>query len=176
MPRAVPMAIREQVVLRHRTGSSALELSREYGLSRQTIYNILDKSKSGASLHPDYEYCGKVRPRAGDFIYRAVRCLRTWHPSWGAEKIRAYMQLLRPELSLPHYRTFTRWFHWNSQITPRLRSTLPPTPHKWAKKLHEIWQIDAKEEMQLLDGKKACWLNVVDEFSGTVISPPVFSL
>ena len=69
MPKAVPMAIREQLVSRHNSGASVLDLSKEYGLNRQTIYNILNKSKSGVGLCPAYKHCGKVRPSANEFIY-----------------------------------------------------------------------------------------------------------
>ena len=77
-------------------------------------------------------------------------------------------------MELPNVRTFYRWFHWNKQI--RSKSKVPKQQAQWARHLHQGWQIDAKEEMQTLDGQKSCWLNIVDEHSGTVIDPPVFSL
>jgi len=86
------------------------------------------------------------------------------------------MHRMRPELKLPHYRTFNRWFHWNNQLEVSTKSVLPKVNARTAKRLHEIWQIDAKEEMIIADGSKNCWLNITDEYSGTVIDPPVFSL
>ena len=52
----------------------------------------------------------------------------------------------------------------------------PKEQARWAKHLHEGWQIDAKEEILTANGYKNCWLNIVDEHSGTVIDPPVFPL
>ena len=102
--------------------------------------------------------------------------MRAWHPTWGSEKIHAEMRQMRPNLQLPHYRTFNRWFHWNAQLDVSLKSVLPKSNPKQARRLHEGWQIDAKEELTIADGSKNCWLNITDEYSGTVIAPPVFSL
>jgi hypothetical protein len=172
------MATRQNIVARYTQGERISSLAREYQVSRRSIYTLLERHslEGEAGLRPRYEQCGRTRPDAASFIYRAVGCLRTWHPSWGAEKIRAEMQRMRPELSLPHYRTMTRWFHWNEQITVPLKSNLPQTTTRQATRLHEGWQIDAKEEMHIADGSKNCWLNITDEFSGTVIDPPVFPL
>lgn len=173
---ATPMAIRQSIIERYKKGEKISFLSRAFKVSRGSIYTFIERESSGGieGLRPKYGACGKTRPDEKDFIFRAVRCLRTWHPSWGAEKIRAEMLQMRPELKLPHYRTFTRWFHWNKQLTPRLKSNLPKTSSEQAHHLHEGWQIDAKEEMRIADGSKNCWLNITDEYSGTVISPSVF--
>lgn len=40
--------------------------------------------------------------------------------------------------------------------------------------MHETWQVDAKENMQLANGKNVCWLSVVDEKSGAIIGTIVF--
>jgi len=170
------MAIRQSILERHKKGVSVSKLSREFSVSRRTVYTLLERVELNGieGLRPDYSKCGRKRRDEKDFVFRAVRCLRTWHPSWGSEKIRAHMLRLRPGLKSPHYRSFNRWFHWNDQIEFPIKSRLPkPNPHK-AKRLHEGWQIDAKEEMIIAKGSKNCWLNITDEYSGTVIDPPVF--
>lgn len=176
MPSTISMAIRQSIVERYKKGEKISTLSRYYKVSRVSIYSFINREQSEGlkGLCPKYDNCGKVRPSSTQFIFRAVRCMRAWHPSWGAEKIRAEMLQMRPQLDLPHYRTFTRWFHWNNQIQVRLKSSLPRPQARQAKHLHEIWQIDAKEEISIADGSKNCWLNIADEFSGMVIDPPVF--
>ena len=178
MPSSIPMAIRQSILERYQGGESITSLSRHFGVSRGSIYSFIKRktSEGEVGLRPKYGNCGKRRPAKDVFIYRAVRCLRTWHPSWGSEKIRAEMLHMRPDLLLPHYRTFTRWFHWNNQIGLRIKSNLPQTTTRQAKHVHEGWQIDAKEEMRIADGSKNCWLNITDEYSGMVIDPPVFPL
>lgn len=176
MPTPTPMAIRQSIIERYKEGEKVSSLSRNFKISRGTIYAFIKRESSEGikGLYPNYDKCGKARPDESGFIFRAVRCLRAWHPGWGSEKIRAEMLRMRPGLKLPHYRTFTRWFHWNNQIEVRLKSNLPKTKPKQAMRLHEGWQIDAKEEMAIANGSKNCRLNITDEHSGTVIDPPVF--
>jgi hypothetical protein len=178
MPEPIPMAIRQSIVERHARGETISSLSRQFQVSRRSVYNLINRHscEGDSGLRPRYANCGQQRPLESDFLFRAVRCMRAWHPGWGSEKIRAEMQRMRPNLALPHYRTMTRWFHWNGQMEIRLKSKLPQTGTRQATRLHEIWQIDAKEEMRIANGSKNCWLNVTDEYSGGVMDPPVFSL
>lgn len=178
MPSPVSIAKRQSIVALCKKGEKISKVARDFNVSRRTIYRLIECEKANGSkgLQPRYSNCGKKRPDADQFIYRAVRCIRNWHPGWGAEKIHAEMRRMRPDLKLPHHRTFTRWLHWNKQIEVRLHSKLPDQEAEKAGGLHHIWQIDAKEEMEISDGSKNCWLNIVDEYSGTIIQPPVFSL
>jgi hypothetical protein len=169
------MAIRQSLVTQFDQGISISRIAANFNISRGTVYSILKRYKSEGKdgLKPLYANCGKARPDSEALIFRAVRCMKTWHPGWGAEKIHAELLLLRPNLSLPHPRTFYRWFRWNGQTVPS--SKLPKSVSQWSEKVHEGWQIDAKEEILIADGSKKCWLNITDEKSGTVISPAVFS-
>jgi hypothetical protein len=65
-----------------------------------------------------------------------------------------------------------QWFRQSG--LHKSRSRQPQEEKQWAKSPHEVWQIDAKEEMTTKDGQKNCWLNVKDEFSGAVLDPWVF--
>lgn len=178
MPVPKSMAIRQSILASYKRGEKIAAISRKYNVSRKTIYTLIEREKANGleGLKPHYQNCGKSRPQIENFIFRAVRCMRTWHPAWGAEKIHAEICQMRPELDLPHHRTFNRWFHWNNQLDVPIKSKLPASRPKKAERLHEGWEIDAKEELILLDSSKNCWLNIVDEYSGTVIDPPVFSL
>lgn len=176
MPTPVSMAIRQSIISQHQEGVSISMIAYNFKVSRGTIYSLIKRyeAQGDEGLQPFYANCGKNRPGSDDFIFRAVRCIKSWHSGWGAEKIHAEMLRMRPELNLPGIRTFYRWFRWNEQTVPSTK--LPKVPRQWAKDLHEGWQIDAKEEMCIADGSKQCWLNITDEHSGTVIDPPVFSL
>ncbi len=170
------MAVRQRIIEQYKAGKGVSELSRIHDVSRGSIYTFIQRERQAGKkgLLPHYHNCGTARPGVQEVPYRAVRCFRTWHPSWGAEKIRAELLRLRPDLQLPHYRTINRWFHWNGQLALRLRSKPPKSLVRQASELHQGWQIDAKEELRLADGSRNCWLNITDEYSGTVISPPVF--
>ena len=176
MYRPTPMAKRQSIIGLYEKGHSITSISQALKVSRGTVHALINryKLKGDEGLKPLYSNCGKPRLNASDFIFRAVRCMKTWHPGWGAEKIHAQILLMRPGRELPSVRTFYRWFRWNEQTVPSTK--LPKQPAQWAKQLHEGWQIDAKEEMVTADGVKQCWLNITDEHSGTVLDPPVFPL
>lgn len=176
MAQPVKIAVRQSIVQNFKQGISISQIARNFKVGRTTVHQIIKRYKENGEegLKPHYANCGKSRLSSDDLVYRAARCLKTWHPKWGAEKIQAEILLVRPDIELPSVRTFNRWFQWNKQNTSTTK--LPKAPRKWAKFLHEGWQIDAKEEMLTIDGNKQCWLNIVDEKSGTVIDPPVFSL
>jgi hypothetical protein len=168
------MGIRQSIIDLHQKGTSISSLARTFEVSRGTVHTLVKRyqSQGQAGLKPRYANCGKSRPTAEDFVYRAVRCFKTWHPSWGGEKIHAELLRLHPDLPLPCPRTFYRWFQWNGQTTPKTR--LPNPEGQWAKQVHEGWQIDAKEEIPIADGSRKSWLNITDERSGTIIDPPAF--
>jgi transposase len=178
MPQSKSMALRQSIIAEFTEGKSISSIAFEFKVSRGTVYGLINqyKSRGAEGIKPAYQNCGKKPRDNEDFIFRAVRCMRAWHSTWGAEKIWAEMRQMRPELKLPHYRTFVRWFHLNGQLEIPLRNLLPKPKEKMASRLHEGWQIDAKEEMRTRDGSKQCWLNITDEYSGTVVSPPVFPL
>ena len=178
MSKALSTAIRCSIIAEYNKGKNISALSREFSVTRRTIQILLKRYKSSGDLglQPKYSNCGKERPKETNFIFRAVRFLRHYHPSWGAEKIYSEIKYKYPDRSLPHHRTMTRWFYWNGQLESKCRNDISTIDFPAASNPHDCWQIDAKEEMRTADGKKQCWLNIVDEKTGMVIEPPVFPL
>lgn len=176
MPRAKGTALRLSIIEGRQKGKTLMELSLEHHVSYGTVQSFCARfsAKGELGLKPFYDHCGKRKPGPTDFVFRLVRCFKTWHPTWGAEKIRTELLLRRPGLLIPSVRTLQQWFHQNGQAKRRIKQ--PRMPRQWANFPHEGWQIDAKEEMQTQDGVKNCWLNIKDEHSGAVIAPPVFPL
>ncbi len=176
MPGPIPMAVRQQILRQYEEDTPISTISQNFRVSRRTVHTLIQRYKAEGEqgLKPLYSNCGKKRLDGNDFVYRTVRCMKSWHSGWGAEKIHAEIARMRPGLKLPHIRTLYRWFEWNEQTVPRTK--LPKAPRQWATQLHEGWQIDAKEEIKTADGSKQCWLNITDECSGTAIAPPVFPL
>lgn len=176
MPRAKGAGLRRSIVEGRQKGKTLHQLAREHQVSYTMVQALCTQyaALGDCGLSPQYAACGKKRRGTTDFIFRAVRCMKTWHPNWGAEKIRSQMLLYRSELVIPPCRTLQQWFQYTGQA--RKQDKQPKAPPQWATQVHEGWQIDAKEEMQTLDGVKNCWLNIKDERSGAVIDPPVFPL
>lgn len=177
MGKATSSALRALIIEARERGKSLRALSVEYELSYATVQNLCSRyvQQGQAGLLPLYGNCGKrARNPREDVVYRAVRCFKCWHPGWGAEKIRTELISLNPALVIPPARTLQHWFVSNGQNPKRVNR--PQTEKQWGKAEHDVWQIDAKEEMQTLDGQKNCWLNIKDEYSGAIIEPRVFPL
>jgi hypothetical protein len=167
---------RGQIIGLRKMGKSLTTISEELAVSYTAVQALCARyaSEGEQGLLPRYENCGKKRPTCESFVYRAVRCLRSWHPGWGAGKIRAELLRLRPGLALPKERTIQRWFHWNAQAHPPSK-LVKRSPH-WAKASHQGWQIDGKEAARIKDGSIFSWLTVIDEHSGGFIDAGVFPL
>lgn len=176
MSQALPLSTREQIISLRQSGQTLRSISASLGLDYVTVQRLCARYKLDPiyGLKPRYENCGKKRRGPDDFVYRAVRCFRSWHPAWGATKIRCEILRLRPDLSLPSVRTLQRWFHWNGQTQERIQKV--SSSKRWANSVHEGWQIDGKEEVKLADGQKSSWLNIVDEHSSAIIEVEVFPL
>lgn len=176
MPIATAFPIRELVVTRYREGVAKSHIAKQLGLSRGTVTTLIKRYESGGQegLVPNYAACGRRVDRSEDFIFRAYQCLKTWHPGYGYDRISSQISTKRPGLKLPDRRTVYRWWNAKGLVIKRLKTRGRSAP--WTKELHEGWQVDAKEKMKLADGSRCCWLNIVDEGSGTVVDPPVFPL
>ena len=176
MGRPLSPETRHRIIKLRQEGLSLKAISLEVGASFSAVQSVCARYKADGAdgLVPRYSNCGLNRPSSSDLVYRAVRCFRTWHPSWGAGKICAELSRLRPCLEVPSERTLQRWFHWNGQV--QKGSHIPKRPVRWAKSTHQGWQIDAKEVVRLQDGSENSWLSIIDEHSGGIIDAGVFPL
>ena len=67
-------------------------------------------------------------------------------------------------------------FSYGSELRKKIRfDQLDLLSKKKVRAVHECWQIDAKENLCLLDGSKACYLTMVDKKSGAVLTTPCFN-
>ncbi|MCH2044991.1 MAG: hypothetical protein MK212_12805 [Saprospiraceae bacterium] len=55
------------------------------------------------------------------------------------------------------------------------RRSIRTVSEKKVTKVHEEWQIDAKENLELQDGSRACYLTIVDTKSGGVLGNHCFA-
>lgn len=168
-------ALRCSIIEGRQAGKTLQQLALEYQVCYATVQSLCSRYAihGEKALKNGYGNCGKNRPSRQNFLYRAATCYKTWHPSWGAEKIRTEIQRRRPGVNLPPARTLQKWFHYAG--LKKSRQAPPVEVRRWATRAHEVWQVDAKEEIRTLDGVKNCWLNLKDEYTGAVIDPVVFS-
>ena len=175
MPRPHSISVRHSIITLRSRAHSMPDIALRLGISLSSVKTILSRhaSEGHDGLLTRYHNCGKAGERADAAVVRYFVCLRKWHPNWGYDKIRSLILSKYPLLKLPDRRTVYRWWHKRELV--KVKSKLPKEEKYWAGSLHDCWQVDAKEVMTLANGQRCCWLNIVDEKSGMVIDPPVFS-
>ncbi len=174
MPLALAAASRRRIIEAHLKGEPLKAIAIRENLSYSSVRTYWRRySQSGLEgLAPSYQKCGRKGPSHTDLIYRAARYLKFCHRQWGAPLIRLKLEQRYPQEHLPTVRTLQRWFK-KANLSP-LRKQVPEPEKPWAEAPHEIWQIDAKEQLTLQDGSRACYLTVTDEHSGALLASPVF--
>jgi hypothetical protein len=177
MPAAIPVPLRQLLVERIARGEPIAAAAADLGLSFWTARTLWrryrDRGMDG--LAPDHAACGRPGRRGSPLIARAALLLRRRHPTWGAGAIRAILTARYPTEPVPHERTLRRWFAAAGLTRAVPRAPRPPAPPR-ATTPHDTWQLDAKEQIALASGARACWLVATDEASGACLDPVVFPL
>jgi len=176
MSLALNLATRKLIVQFREEGKSFAQISRDLKLSYNTIRGIWKRyEKNGESgLVPDYKNCGK-KPLESDYrFYRGSLWLKRFHPQWGAPLILLKLTQRYGKEKAPSVRTLQRWFKKKGLSAPRQQKNEPKIGK--SKAPHNIWQVDAKEQVRIQSGEKICYLTIVDEHSGAWLAAPVFPL
>lgn len=175
MPRAVSVAIRQVIVERHERGETLQAVADDMELSLWTVRSIWRRyrEQGEAGLKPDYENCGRKGVRSARLVYRGTIWLKRAHPKWGAGLIRLLVAEKWPELKVPHERTLQRWFRAEG-INQRRKRRITGQNRNRGQEPHEVWQLDAKEQMKLADESEASWLMVTDEKTGGALAAVIF--
>jgi hypothetical protein len=95
------------------------------------------------------------------------------HSEWGADYIRCRLKERYPDDGLPTARTFQNWFK-SAGLTSKLKSKMPIIESQRAKEVHQVWQLDSKEQLELNSKEPACYLTMVDEHSGSLLTAESF--
>lgn len=175
MAKATSLAHRELIVSLKKQGHSIRSISEQLDIRFSTVRDIWTayRKKGESGLQTNYENCGKKKPDSSDLFYRVAIYLKRHHALWGSPYIHAIMKERYGE-DIPSIRTLNRWYralHLN-----KARRQLESQQIGKSTAVHNIWQVDAKERLELADGQKACYLSIVDEKSGSWLSSIVFPL
>ncbi|RYZ49170.1 MAG: helix-turn-helix domain-containing protein [Chitinophagaceae bacterium] len=175
MPCALPMALRFAIIEQKAQGQSLRCISERLHLCYSTVRNIYRRyQRQGPDgLTPLYHRCGVVQPCARQQLFkRAALWLKRLHPGWGAPLICLQLKERYGTCYLRSERTLQRWFKTLGLYQPK--TALPTVEGRWARQVHDVWQMDGKEQLRLSSGQKACYLSIVDEKSGSLLDAFVF--
>jgi hypothetical protein len=174
MPRAVPQPVREQIVSRRKAGESLTEIAATLRLPYRSVRGLWSRfrSRGEAGLTPSYDRCAKFGPHFPAAVYEAALAMKREHPRWGAGMVLVQLGQLFAQEPLPKRRTVQEWFQ-KAGLSPG-RSRSPAVNHQRGKQAHEVWQLDAKEEIRLGDGSVSVSLSMMDEATGAVLGVALF--
>lgn len=173
MPAALSTGIRREIVERREGGDSFVSIAVGLNVSYSAVRNVYQRYVKTKRLTPAYDRCIHTEVRRDQAVYSAAVEMKRVHPSWGAGLIRVELSTNFAPESLPSIRTLQRWFKRGKVQNPLRQKTPKPTV-KRGQAVHEVWALDAKEQMKLADGSHASWLTITDEASGAILSATLF--
>ena len=175
MPRPVPVPLRLALWRRHLDGQDGPTIARALGLAPLTVRRLIHRLRQEGqpAVIPRYDRGGAATPKCPESVVQTALALRREHPSWGAGLIRVMLRRQLPADSPPAERTLQRWFV-RAGLAPTPAGRRPVSESRRAERPHDVWQMDAAEEVPLADGRRVSWLRIVDECSGAVLWTVVF--
>jgi transposase InsO family protein len=173
MPRFIPVATRLAVYDSHQNGLGTAEVAALYQLAPRTVRFIVRQGRAAAGAFQPPRY--PSGPQASAFspsLRQQILGLRQQHSRWGAALLRLCLADLRPDDELPSEPTIRRWLRGADLAPARAGRKSAPRPRSCTP--HEVWQVDAADQMRLLNGQLVSWLRLVDECSGAALQTIVF--
>lgn len=92
------------------------------------------------------------------------------HPGWGGVVIG--LEMAQAFARVPGTRTLQRWF-LKAEVNQKRERAPKVSPDK-GKEVHDVWELDAKEQVQLKDTSRRSAMMAVDEASGALIDALTF--
>jgi transposase len=174
MPAPVPAPIRQVILARWHKGESVATLAQELKLSERTVYHLVRRfaQRGQQGLTPDYERCATQKTPTDSATFQKAMAMRKQHATWGGGLIRV-MLLEQGEPACPSERTLQRWFR-QATLAPAPAGRRPASDAQRARQPHDVWQMDAVDQLRLGSGQQVSWLRLVDECSGAVLQTTIF--
>jgi hypothetical protein len=172
MPRPTPMPIRQAMWAAAQAGEAVASLAARLDTPQRTVRRLLRSFRSSERPAAPAYRAGPRDPRWPAEMVDHALCLRQLHPGWGAGMLQVQLARKFPGAALPQPRTIQRWLAGaglapapaGRRREPRLRAT----------SVHEVWEIDACDQLALATGQLVSWLRLTDEHSGAVLQTVVF--
>lgn len=159
---------------------SIADLCRTYEISRPTAYRWINRyNETGPeglvdrSRRPHTCSHATLEP-----IKNAILTLRAKHPSWGARKLKARLELLQPEVTWPAASTFGNILSRYGLTSPqkrRKRITPCSEPFSQVTGPNQLWCMDSKGYFTTGDGRRCAPFTITDDHSRFLIRCQIVS-
>lgn len=173
MPAALALSVRQHIIARRQRGERLASIARELQVSYNAVRNLWRQFQTTGQLTPHYDRCRHPGVRKDRSIYAQAVALKQTHAGWGAGLIRLELAEQYDAAALPSERTLQRWFR-QAGVARSRPERRPGQQVQRGQEAHEVWAMDAKEQMRLADGSYASWLTLTDEGSGAVLGGILF--
>ena len=175
MPAATPIPIRRTIVERREKGETYAQIARDLAMPYMTVRKVYRDYQIRGYLEPNYERCRQTEIRKEHAVYEKAMEIKGAHPGWGAGLIWVELAEEFAETDLPSIRTLQRWFRQAGLKSPK-QDRVQNQVVKRGRRVHEVWAMDAKEQIRLRDGSYVSWLTISDEASGAILTADLFPL
>lgn len=169
------MSERMKFVSRILDGEKMSDLCREFEISRKTGYKIYNRFRSeGIMGLEDKSRSARNRPNQTPRpVERSIIELRIEHPSWGAPKIKAYLERRFPKSTIPACSTIHAILHRQNLIKKKRRfntQKLTGTDFSPVNTANQLWCTDFKGQFKMRN-KQYCYpLTISDQYSRYLIA------
>jgi transposase InsO family protein len=159
---------------------SVADLCREYGISRPTAYRWINRYNETG---PEGLVDRSSRPHSCSHatlepIENTILVLRAKHPSWGARKLKARLEMLQPDVVWPAASTFGNILSRAGLTSPqkkRKRTTPCSEPFSLVTGPNQLWCMDFKGYFVTGDGKRCDPFTITDAYSRYLIRCQIVS-
>lgn len=173
MPAALSMRERQQIVAMREQGQSFRAIAEDLNRDYETVRRIYHRYVQSGQLEASYDKCRQQPIHYSEAVYERAIQYKQAHPGWGARLIRLELSEEFDEKGLPSERSLQRWFRRGGVQKPAPERR-PRAFGRRGKVAHEVWAMDAKEQVELADGSFVSWLTVTDEGSGAILGAFLF--
>lgn len=170
---STPMSKRQEFIDALLSGRSSFrQLCAEFGINHKTGYKWRERFRAGgpAALADGSHAPKQPAHQLSHPVREAVLALREQHPTWGARKLRAWLQQRHPTTAWPAASTITLVCQRAGLVTARRRRD--PAQARWATPAltapdapNRVWATDFKGEFRLQSGAYCYPLTLTDGHS-----------
>ena len=153
-----------------------MQIAQSTQVPLRTVHSLIRRFREQGEDGIATSYCtegSKLSPQRKK-LRQAAEHLRREHAGWGSTIIHIMLGKQPGGEHLPTPRTIRRWLA-ESGLGPAPRGQKPAGKSSRAAQAHDVWQMDASEDIKLGNGQRVSWLRITDEHTGAVLTTFVFS-
>lgn len=162
--------INEYLAHRH----TIVELCKQFGISRTLGYKYIERfNQMGFTGLNELSRKPKTSPtKTPARITKEIISIRSKHPRYGADKIKTILEREKPDTQWPSQSTIHTILKTEGLIPERKvnRHIYPCNPKFDPKEINEMWGIDYKGKMRLINAVYSYPLTITDSFSRFVLA------